>query len=104
MHRIGKHIITSLFLAAIEIYVPVAHSLSSQFIVSDAFPSHSDPPLDGTGRVHVRLLDLVPSSHVLLQSVYELHSDHPPWTTMSKGYEVYQGICFPRLYLLIENK
>ena len=63
-------------------YLPGKHFSRKQFSVSKVSPAHSDPPLDGVGWVHVRVLDLVPVSHVALQSVYRPHSDHPPLTAV----------------------
>ena len=47
------------------------------------FPAQVVPPLDGEGLVHVRLLCIVPASHVAEQKLYSPQDDQAPLTVIA---------------------
>ena len=56
------------------------HCISWQFLVSEDSPTQAEPPLEGSGELHSRILVCDPCPQVTLHSSYPSHSDHPPWT------------------------
>ena len=52
--------------------------------VSVVIPTQSSPPCWGSGFVHVRDLDLVPSPHVTEHVVHVVHNVKPPLTKVDR--------------------
>ena len=51
-----------------------------QSVISDDEPGQLLPPPDGTGLVHVLVLDFSPVPHVLVHVEYAPHAVHIPFT------------------------
>ena len=53
-----------------------SHASTSHDSVLVSSPSHAAPAPDGSGAVHVRVLEYVPAPQLALHSVQSPHSDH----------------------------